>query len=69
MSYWSASAINRVGGACLASEGVEELDGVDGEDGVDRARCCLQIGINVLAKELDNVDKMICRGHSKLVVS
>jgi len=69
VSCWSASAINRVGGACLASEGVEELDGVDREDGVGRARCCLQIGINILAKEFDNVDEVVCRGDSELPVS
>jgi hypothetical protein len=54
---------------CLTSECVEELDGVDGEDRMNRSRCCLKIGIDVLTKELDNVDKVICRSDSKLLIS
>jgi hypothetical protein len=45
---------------CLASEGVQEFDGVNGEDWVDRSRCSLKVGVYILTKELDNVDEVVC---------
>ena len=54
---------------CLASEGVQELDGVDNKDWVNRSRSSLEVGVYILAKELDNVDEVIGRCDSKLTVS
>jgi hypothetical protein len=54
---------------CLASEGVQEFDGVDGEDRVDRSRCGLKVGVYILAKELDNIDEVISGCDSELTIS
>ena len=53
----------------LTSESIQKFDGVDSENGVNRSGCCLKIAIYVLAKKLDNVDEMIGRCDSKLMVS
>jgi len=54
---------------CLASEGVQELDGVNGKDGVDRSRGSLKVGVYILAKEFDNIDEMISGCDTELIVS
>jgi hypothetical protein len=43
--------------ADLASEGVEELDGIGADDGMYAAGRCLQIGHDVLGEEGDQVDE------------
>jgi len=54
---------------CLAPEGVQEFDGVDGKDWVNRSRCSLEVGIYILAKELDNVDEVVSGCDTKLTIS
>lgn len=56
-------------GIHLASESIQEFDGVDGQNGMNRARCSLEIGEHILAKEVDNVDKVIRGCNSELTIS
>jgi hypothetical protein len=54
---------------CLASKGVQEFDGVDSKDWVNRSRCSLKVGVDILAKELDNVDEVVSGCDTELRVS
>lgn len=50
----------------LVAECVQVLDGVDGENRVDGARSSLEVGEDVLAEEVNNVDENVDRGDTAL---
>jgi hypothetical protein len=50
----------------LISEGVQEPDGIDLQDGMYRPRSCLQILENVVREKLDDIHECIGRRHTKL---
>lgn len=52
--------------AYLVAEGVEELDRISLDDGVNGAGSGLQVGEDVVREELDDIDEGICRGDSLL---
>lgn len=53
----------------LVAERVQVLDGVDNQDGVNSSRGGLEVREDVLAKEVDNVNKDVDGGYSALGVS
>ena len=53
----------------LITECIEEFDGIDSKDRIDRASGRLQVGENVLSEEIDHVDENVCRGDAKLASS
>lgn len=50
----------------LVAESVQVLDRVDGEDGVDGSRRGLEVGENILSKEINNVDENVDGGDAAL---